>query len=47
MTVAGGDTMRAAVIREHGGPEKVRVEQMPRPSVEAPDDVIVRVWRVR
>jgi NADPH:quinone reductase-like Zn-dependent oxidoreductase len=43
MTVAGGDTMRAAVIREHGGPEKVRVEQMPRPSVEAPDDVIVRV----
>ena len=43
MTVAGGDTMRAAVIREHGGPENMRVEQMPRPSVEAPDDVVVRV----
>jgi NADPH:quinone reductase-like Zn-dependent oxidoreductase len=43
MTAAGGDTMRAAVIREHGGPENMRVEQMPRPSVEAPDDVVVRV----
>jgi NADPH:quinone reductase-like Zn-dependent oxidoreductase len=43
MTVAGGDTMRAAVIREHGGPEKVRAERIPEPSVEAPDDVVVRV----
>ncbi|CAA9455753.1 MAG: Alcohol dehydrogenase [uncultured Rubrobacteraceae bacterium] len=39
-TVAG---MRAAVIREHGGYDKVRVESVPRPSVEAPDDVVVRV----
>ena len=29
MTAAGGDTMRAAVIREHGGPENMRVEQKP------------------
>jgi NADPH:quinone reductase-like Zn-dependent oxidoreductase len=43
VTVAGGGTMRAAVIREHGGPEKIKGEQMPRPSVEAPDDVVVRV----
>lgn len=35
--------MRAAVIREHGGIEKVRVEDLPAPSIEAPDDVIVRV----
>jgi len=35
--------MRAAVIREHGGYDKVRVERFVRPSVEAPDDVVVRV----
>lgn len=35
--------MRAAVIREHGGYDKVRVERFARPSVEAPDDVVVRV----
>jgi NADPH:quinone reductase-like Zn-dependent oxidoreductase len=43
MTLAGADTMRAAVVREHGRPEKVRVEQLPRPSVGAPNDVVVRV----
>lgn len=35
--------MQAAVIREHGGYDKVRVERFARPSVEAPDDVVVRV----
>jgi NADPH:quinone reductase-like Zn-dependent oxidoreductase len=35
--------MRAAVIREHGGYDKVRVEPFARPLVEAPDDVEVRV----
>jgi NADPH:quinone reductase-like Zn-dependent oxidoreductase len=35
--------MQAAVIREHGGYDNVRVEHLARPSVEAPDDVVVRV----
>lgn len=35
--------MRAAVIREHGGYDKVRVERILKPSAEAPDDVIVEV----
>jgi NADPH:quinone reductase-like Zn-dependent oxidoreductase len=35
--------MRAAVVREHGGVERVRVEDVPRPSIECQDDVIVRV----
>jgi NADPH:quinone reductase-like Zn-dependent oxidoreductase len=34
--------MRAAVYRRFGGPDNVRVEQLPRPSVRA-DDVLVRV----
>lgn len=37
------NTMKAAVIREHGGPDKVRVEEVPRPGIEEPDDVVVRV----
>ena len=36
-------TMRAAVIREHGGYDKVRVERLPKPSVRAAGDVVVRV----
>ncbi|CAN5905884.1 zinc-binding dehydrogenase [soil metagenome] len=36
-------TMRAAVIREHGGYDKVRVEFVPKPELVNPDDVIVRV----
>ena len=36
-------TMLAAVVRAHGGPEQVRVEEVPRPEVTAADDVIVRV----
>jgi NADPH:quinone reductase-like Zn-dependent oxidoreductase len=35
--------MRAAVIREHGSYDKVRIEHFAKPSVEAADDVIVRV----
>jgi NADPH2:quinone reductase len=35
--------MRAAVVREHGGYDKVRVERVPRPELEASDEVIVRV----
>jgi NADPH:quinone reductase-like Zn-dependent oxidoreductase len=34
--------MRAAVYHRFGGPETVRVEQLPRPSVR-PDDVLIRV----
>jgi NADPH:quinone reductase-like Zn-dependent oxidoreductase len=34
--------MRAAVYRRFGGPENVRVEELPRPSVGA-DDVLIRV----
>lgn len=36
-------TMRAALIREHGSFDKVRVETIERPKLEAPDDVIIRV----
>ncbi|HET8628738.1 MAG TPA: zinc-binding dehydrogenase [Thermomicrobiales bacterium] len=35
-------TMRAAVLREHGGPEVVRVEDVPRPEA-GPGQVLVRV----
>lgn len=35
--------MRAAVIRQHGGYDQVRVERVPQPKVQAPDDVIVRI----
>ena len=34
--------MRAAVYRRFGGPDTVRVEEVPRPSV-GPEDVLVRV----
>ncbi|MFD2093129.1 NAD(P)-dependent alcohol dehydrogenase [Blastococcus deserti] len=34
--------MRAAVYRRFGGPDTVRVEELPRPSV-GPDDVLIRV----
>jgi NADPH:quinone reductase-like Zn-dependent oxidoreductase len=34
--------MRAAVYRRFGGPENVRIEELPRPSVGA-DDVLIRV----
>ena len=34
--------MRAAVYRRFGGPDLVRVEELPRPSVGA-DDVLIRV----
>lgn len=33
--------MRAVTIRAYGGPEQVRVEDVPRPVIEAPTDVIV------
>ena len=33
--------MRAVTIRSHGGPETVRVEEVPRPAPEGPDDVVV------
>jgi len=33
--------MLAVTIRSHGGPEAVKVEELPRPRVEAPDDVVV------
>jgi len=35
--------MRAAVIREHGGPEKVVIEEVARPELQRHDDVIVRM----
>lgn len=35
--------MRAAVIREHGNRDKVNVESLPKPSLDAPDDVVIRV----
>ena len=34
--------MRAAVYRRFGGPDTVRVEEVPRPTV-GPDDVLIRV----
>jgi NADPH:quinone reductase-like Zn-dependent oxidoreductase len=33
--------MRAVAIRSHGGPEAVRVEDVPRPTAERPDEVVV------
>ena len=33
--------MLAVTIRAHGGPEAVRLEEVPRPAPEAPDDVVV------
>jgi NADPH:quinone reductase-like Zn-dependent oxidoreductase len=33
--------MLAVTIRSHGGPEAIVVEDVPRPSVEGPDDVVV------
>ena len=33
--------MLAVTIRSHGGPEAVLLEEMPRPAVEGPDDVVV------
>jgi NADPH:quinone reductase-like Zn-dependent oxidoreductase len=33
--------MRAVTIREHGGPDQARIEDLPRPRVEGPDDVVV------
>lgn len=35
--------MRAAVIRAYGGPDRIRVEEVPRPALERPDDVLVAV----
>jgi NADPH:quinone reductase-like Zn-dependent oxidoreductase len=35
--------MRAVVIRAYGGLDQVRVEDVPRPELQAPDDVIVAV----
>jgi 2-desacetyl-2-hydroxyethyl bacteriochlorophyllide A dehydrogenase len=37
-----GETMLATVIREHGGPEQLRVEDVPRPA-PGPGEVLVRV----
>ena len=37
------ETMQAAVIREHGGFDKVRVEEVAKPELENPDDVVIRV----
>jgi NADPH:quinone reductase-like Zn-dependent oxidoreductase len=33
--------MRAVTIRAHGGPEQVRVDEVPRPELQGPRDVIV------
>ena len=38
-----GPTMRAAVVREHGGFDRVRVERVPQPVVTAPDEIVVNV----
>jgi NADPH:quinone reductase-like Zn-dependent oxidoreductase len=35
--------MRAVIIRGYGGAERVAVEDVPRPTVEGPDDVVVAV----
>jgi NADPH:quinone reductase-like Zn-dependent oxidoreductase len=40
--VRAGRPMRAAVYRRFGGPDTVRVEELPRPTV-GPDDVLIRV----
>ena len=36
-------TMRAAIIREHGSFDQVKVEDVPKPELENPNDAIVRV----
>lgn len=36
-------TMQAAVVREHGGFDRVCVEELPRPAAERPDEVVLRV----
>lgn len=35
--------MRAALIRKHGGPDSVTIEEVPRPKLEHHDDVIVKM----
>jgi NADPH:quinone reductase-like Zn-dependent oxidoreductase len=35
--------MRAAVVRKHGDPSVINIEEIPAPVVEAPNDVVVRV----
>lgn len=35
--------MRAAVVREHGGYDRVRVEEVPKPEIGHADEVIVRI----
>ncbi|MGH2699109.1 MAG: zinc-binding dehydrogenase [Actinomycetota bacterium] len=35
--------MRAAVVRQHGDPSVIHIEEIPAPLVDAPDDVVVRV----
>src|SRR5690606_24297456 len=51
----GGDTMRAVVYDAHGGPEMLRIADVPEPTV-GPDSVLVRVraaavnpvdWKIR
>jgi NADPH:quinone reductase-like Zn-dependent oxidoreductase len=37
------ETMLAAIVREHGDVNRVRVEEVPRPVVSQPDEVLVRV----
>lgn len=37
------ETMRAALVREHGGPDKVLIEELPRPVPVADGDVVLRV----
>jgi NADPH2:quinone reductase len=36
-------TMRAAVVREYGGYDRVQVEDMPKPRLKTPKDVMLRV----
>ncbi|MFQ5872446.1 MAG: alcohol dehydrogenase catalytic domain-containing protein, partial [Dehalococcoidia bacterium] len=35
--------MRAVVLREHGGPEVLKVEKAPKPEV-GPLEVLIKVW---
>lgn len=37
------ETMRAAIVHEHGDANKVKVKEVPCPKVSRPDDVLVRV----
>lgn len=37
------ETMLAAIVREHGGVDQVRTEEVPRPKMSQPDEVLVRV----